>query len=298
MARGTDVVQKVTDSILAKLEAGVAPWLKPWEGADGVAPGLHPSMPVNYASGKAYRGVNILILLVTALEKGYRDTRWLTFNQAKAAGGSINKGEKGTHIIFWKPTRRTEKDAASGEETERKGLFAREYVVFNAEQCTGLKPMPEPVKASPDEYVRLVERMGVKMVRGGGRAVYFPQLDTISLPEGDKFFSREAELSILFHEATHATGHKSRRDRDLSGRFGDAAYAFEELVAELGSAFLCAHFGVAGKLQHAEYLGDWLKVLKNDKHAIFTAARLAQEAMEFILGGSSEEQEEGEQVAA
>lgn len=292
-----DVATKVTEAIVAALESGVAPWAKPWK-SDGTASPL--GMPTNYATARAYRGINILLLWAAGLERGFKDTRWLTFKQALDMGGHVKKGEKGTHVVLWKTGTRTE-EGEDGEETTKKTLYAREYVVFNVEQCEGfqLEKLDSGKPADVDAVLALVSEAGAVVVHGGNRAAYMPAMDIITMPHQDTFTDVGAYQSILLHEAGHWTGHPSRKARDFSGRFGSEAYAFEELVAELTSAMTCAHLGVQGRLQHVEYIGNWLKVLKGDKHAIFTAARLAQEAAEYLLGTArQEEAEESAGVAA
>jgi antirestriction protein ArdC len=225
---------------------------------------------------------------MTAMERGYRDTRWLTFKQALDQGGHVKKGEKGTKVVFWK---KLEKEDDEGE--KKKILLAREYTVFNVEQCEGLAVIPTGNSHVPteDEVLEMVKGVGVVVQEGGARACYIPSLDVVQMPSAKDFADQGAYRSVLLHETAHWTGHASRLNRDFSGRFGSEAYAFEELVAELGSAFMCATLGVEGKLQHAEYIANWLQVLKGDKFAVFTAARLAQEAMELVLGDAAEEEE-------
>lgn len=293
-----DVAAEVTAQIVEALERGTAPWVKPWR--DGVGPcaefGGRVGLPSNAASGRTYRGINVLLLWAAAFNKGYRDARWVTFNQAKALGGSVRKGEKATQIVFWKWLVKDE-----GLPTEKRIPMARTFCVFNVEQCDGLQldapaPAPEHVDGAAD---RVAESVGAIVRRGGDRAFYSPAIDFVQMPVAEAFRTRADYESTLLHELTHWTGHASRLDRNFaaSKRFGDEAYAVEELVAELGAAFLCARLGVEGKLQHAEYLGHWARVLKADKHAIFTAAREAEKAAALLLPEPAED-EEGEAEAA
>lgn len=305
-----DVVAEVTGKVLEALEAGVAPWVKPWKGTTKAPMAIHA--PRNYVSGKAYRGMNVLLLLITAADMGYSDPRWLTFKQCQAAGGRVRKGEKGTHLIFWKFIDGKQEEGEEAVTTPEgttsyrgkpgKKAFARFFVVFNAEQCEGLEQLKvvSPTSESiQGELGAIVSRLGARVVHGGDRACYVPAFDVINMPVASDFRAEDDYRSTLLHELAHWTGHTTRLARDMKGRFGDESYAFEELVAELSSAFSCAQLGITAKLQHAEYIGNWLKVLKGDKHAIFTAARLAQEASEFILGGGAEEDEqEGEELVA
>lgn len=282
MARDTQ--QEVTDRIVAALESGTAPWVKPWAsvgGSDGF-------LDHNITTGREYNGVNIILLWMTRDERGYQRTGWLTYKQAKDLGGNVKRGEKGTQIVLWKPVKG--KKAAEGSDVEKRDyLLCRTYTVFNIEQCENL---PEKFDAKPEAPVaeearidaceRFTKNTEAKISHGGNRAFYKPSTDEIRLPVFAQFKSDGDYYSTLFHELTHWTA--PRCDRDLAGRFGDESYAAEELVAELGAAFLCAQHGVDGKLQHAEYVANWLKVLKNDKRAIFTAASKAKRAVAFLNG--------------
>lgn len=284
-----DVCSEMTAKIVDALEKGVAPWVKPWSGDAGV-PTLS-GMPRNAVTGRAYHGGNVLVLWCA----GYADPRWLTFKQALALGGCVRKGERGTTVCFWTsvPSKKAADATAEGggEETTkgRKRLICRAYTVFNVEQVDGLALDAEAPTAPAELGVAdaVAERVGAKVTRGGSKAFYSPTADAIAVPVRAAFTDEGAYDGTLLHELTHWTGHKSRCDRDFSKskRFGDDAYAFEELVAELGSAFACAQLGVVGRLQHTEYLCHWAKVLKGDRYAIFTAAKLAEKAVDFILHG-------------
>jgi antirestriction protein ArdC len=283
-----DVAAEVTAKIVEALEAGTAPWVKPWR--DGVGPTTGLELPSNASTGRTYRGVNVVMLWASALTKGYADTRWVTFNQARDLGGSVRKGEKATSIVFWKWLVKDE-----GTPNEKRIPMARTFSLFNVEQCDGLEldartPAPTHVDGEAD---RVAARVGAKVVRGGDRAFFSPSSDTIGMPVADAFATREEYESTLLHELVHWTGHESRNARAFGKRFGDDAYATEELVAELGAAFACARLGVVGRIQHAEYLASWIKVLKADKHAIFTVAREAEKAVDLLLA-TEEEAEEAE----
>ena len=304
-----DVAAEVTDRIVAALESGVAPWTRPWTSSSSSEPAL--GLPVNGATGRAYRGANILILWSSAITSGYSDPRWMTFKQALDLGACVRKGEHGTGVVFWKSTRRTETDPTTGEETSRGGMFARFYTVFNVAQIDGLPERfaPAPVTASAPVETMTVERnarvdaavaaTNAVIAHGGDRAFYQPSTDSIRLPAAESFKSADHYYSTMLHEVTHWTGHASRLDRKLQNRFGDDAYAAEELIAELGSAFLCALLGVRLEgLQHAEYLGHWIKVLKADKFAIFTASSAAQKAADFVLDAGADDEEATDEVAA
>lgn len=285
-----DVAAEVTARIIEALEAGTAPWVRPWK--SGVGPDAEFGgglMPSNAITGRCYRGINVLILWAAATSKGYSDSRWLTFNQAKAAGGSVRKGERASQIVFWKWLVKDE-----GKPTEKRIPMARTISLFNVAQCDGLDlaapaPMPEHEAGAAD---RLAEQAGAVVRRGGDRAFYAPGADFIQMPVAEAFATRSDYESTLLHELTHWTGAANRLDRTFGKRFGDAAYAAEELVAELGSAFLCARLGIEGKLQHAEYLATWVEVLRSDKHAIFTAAREAEKAAALLCPESEESEVE------
>ena len=292
-----DLYQKVTDAIVAELERGVAPWVRPWTTLDPRFGGG----PINGYTARGYRGVNVWLLLITAMKKGYQDSRWFTFRQAQTLGAHVKKGEKSTMVIFWKQHRIQEASATTGEQEEKKIPFLRAYAVFNAEQCEGLAPQPKAEETARELRYQHAEALFVKhavdIKHGGDQAFFSPILDFIQMPRLDAFESEEHYWGVKLHELTHWTGHKSRLDRDLSGRFRSEAYAAEELVAEMGSAFLCAQLGIEGHLRHPEYIGNWLKVLKDDKRAVFKASSLAQAAADFVLDRKEEELEPSEAPA-
>jgi len=270
MTTTNDIYQTVTDRIVASLEQGTAPWLKPW--ADGKCGTMGP---YNAASGRPYNGINWLVL---------GSGGWLTFKQAKELGGSVRKGEKGTQIVFWSfPKIR---DTETGE--EKVVPFAKGYTVFAVEQCDGIDASklkaPAPITAGQTNINVIAAQVGAQVRHGGSRAYYSPSTDHVQMPSLDAFESADAYAGTLAHELVHWTGHQSRCDRQFGKRFGDDAYAFEELVAEIGSAFVCAQTGIALEgLQHDSYVASWLKVLKGDKRAIFTASSQAKKAAEFLL---------------
>ncbi len=270
MTTTNDIYQTVTDRIITALEQGTAPWLKPWaEGKCGTMG------PFNAATGRPYNGINWLVL---------GSGGWLTFKQAKELGGSVRKGEKGTQIVFWSFPKI--KDAETGE--EKVVPFAKGYTVFAVEQCEGLNEAklkaPAPITAGQTSINVIAAQAGAQVRHGGSKAFYSPSTDHVQMPSLDAFESADAYAGTLAHELVHWTGHQSRCDRQFGKRFGDDAYAFEELVAEIGSAFVCAQTGIPLEgLQHTSYVASWLKVLKNDKRAIFTASSQAKKAAEFLL---------------
>lgn len=273
-----DIYQRVTDTIIAELEKGTAPWTKPWAGANMTS--IHKNV-----RGNAYSGVNVLLTWISAVNNGFTETQWLTFKQAKELGGSVRKGEKGTRIVFAKNVQ-TDKENADGKKI---GYFMHKgYTVFNICQCEGLpesmydtatEPVAEPVRCVETES--LIAKTGA-MIQTGSSACYSPSSDTITMPPAGLFADMPQYYATLLHELTHWTGHKSRLDREKHKRCGDATYAFEELIAELGAAFLCAQQGIKGELQHASYIESWLKALKNDNRFVFKAASAASKAHQFI----------------
>lgn len=290
-----DLYQEVTDKIIASLERGTAPWVKPWQDRrDACA-----TMPYNYHSKRSYHGINTVLLWAAAYEKSYTSPAWLTFKQALDMGGHVRKGEKGQTVIFWKFLDRTERDEQTGEEKARRVPMAKAYTVFNLEQCEGIEP-PAPVQEIPEEdrhatAEAFILGTGAEIIHGGNRACYIPSFDRIHMPHRAQFLAGIGlghYYATALHEITHWTGHKSRCARDLNSRFGTESYAAEELIAELGAAFLCAQLGIEGELQHPQYIESWLRVLKQDNRAIFTAARLANQAADYLSGLSNVEEVE------
>jgi antirestriction protein ArdC len=279
------VYEEVTQKIIEELEQGTAPWVKPWQGGVG-------RMPYNATSQRRYSGVNVLLLWSEAFRKGYRHHGWLTFKQARALGGHVKKGEHGCHVVYASSFTKHEQ-GEDGEEQDRKIPFLKSYTVFNVAQTERLPSLiyAVPEKKPLDDAIEDVEvflaRIGADVRHGGDRACYMPGMDAIALPEPSCFETAAHYYATSLHEHTHWSGAKHRLNRDLTGRFGDAAYAAEELVAELSAAFLCASLSIPGRLRHAEYLGSWLKVLQEDKKAIFTAASRATEAAQFLEAGGS-----------
>lgn len=287
---GRDVHQEVTDRIVSALEAGTAPWVKPWNGSAG--------LPMNATTNKPYNGVNVFLLWLTEGAMGYGSSRWLTFKQAKAAGGSVMKGEKGTGIVFFNWREYADK---ANPDKKKKIPLLRFYTVFNVAQCEGLSDkvmgkvsagdeLPESARLAHAEawLAKVSASMGITPTRHGARACYVPSLDEIRLPPFSSFVDAASAYSTEAHEFAHATGHEKRLKRDLSGMFGSETYAAEELVAEMTSAFVCAQLGLAGKLQHPEYIGNWIKVLKGSTRALFTAASLAKKAHAFLCEAAGE----------
>jgi len=279
------VYEEVTRKIIEELEQGTAPWVKPWQGGD-------VGMPYNATSQRRYSGVNVLLLWGEGFAKGYRHNGWLTFKQARGLGGHVKKGSRGCSIVYASTFSRMERDKDTGEEKEKKIPFLKGYTVFNVEQTEGLPahlyavPETKPMDDALEDVEAFIEGIGAEIRYGDDRACYMPSRDAIALPEPSCFESSAHLYATSLHEHAHWSGAKHRLDRDLSGRFGDAAYAAEELVAEMTAAFLCAALSIPGRLRHAEYLSWWLSILKQDTKAIFTAAAKATQAAQFLEAAS------------
>ena len=277
-----DLYQSVTDQIIAALKAGTQPWVCPWQaGAGDLA-------PANLASGRPYRGINVLLLNLRAMSCGCGTNRWMTFQQACSLGASVRKGEHGTPIVFFKMHEVGTGDAQVT--VDRKVIpLLRSFTVFNAAQIDGLPEALQPApQAAPDwnacDVAELILNASQAQIRhGGARAFYAPSLDVIQLPERSAFANATGYYGTALHELTHWTGHPDRCNRVLASRAHIEAYAFEELVAEMGSAFLSNYCGLPGQLQHASYIGSWLEALRSDKRLIFTAASQAQKAADYLL---------------
>ncbi len=288
-----DIYQEVTDRIVAMMEAGTPPWRQPIKrtaGGDGT--------PRSLASGKPYRGINVFLLAMTAWAHGYDSSYWATFNQVKVQKGTIRKGEKSTLVVFWKQAAMTDKE--TGEELSIPVL--RHYNVFNVEQCEGVVA-PDQVDAGAEGVLfepieaaaRIVEGYGDRpaIEHGGGMAAYFPGPDLVKIAQPERFESRESYYATLFHELVHSTGHEKRLKRGIGQRlapFGSPDHSKEELVAELGSAFLCAASGISPPTieQAAAYVDGWTRALKGDKRLVVQAAGQGQRAADHVRGVSFE----------
>jgi antirestriction protein ArdC len=288
-----DVYSRVTATIIASLEAGVRPWQKPWNAVHAAGNIVRPLR----ANGQPYRGINVLLLWGEALEKGYNAPIWMTYKQAATMGAQVRKGEHGSLVVYADKFTKTETDA-QGHEAEREIPFMKGYTVFNVEQVEGL-PAHFYAKAEaphPADRIPAVEAFtaatGATIQHGGNRAFYAPSRDLVQMPPRESFRDAESYAATLVHELTHWTAHPSRLARELGKRFGDQAYAAEELIAEMGSAFLCADLGISPEVRddHASYLAHWLDVLKKDSHAIFTAASQAQRAADYLHSFSQPQQ--------
>ena len=281
----------ITDRIISAIEAGgIAPWRKPWVTSASNA-------PRNPITGKLYRGINVFLLGAC----GFEDPRWMTFNQAKAKGGMVRKGQKGCPVVFWKWI---EIETENGKEEIP---YLRYYTVFNVSQIDGLKlPKFEREVRTVGETLDAADTIirnyidGPEVVHGGNVASYSPRLDRIAMPRQEDFESYAAYASTIFHEMSHSVGHASRLNRpgiaDFDG-FGSQKYAKEELIAELGAAFLCGHAGIENLDQSAAYVDNWLHALKNDKKLIVQAAAAAQKSADWVMNIRGAVKEEEEVVA-
>jgi antirestriction protein ArdC len=281
------VYEVITNRIIEQLEAGTAPWHKPWRvrGKNG--------LPRNLVTMREYRGINVWLLL----SSGFLSPYWLTYRQAQTVGGHVRMGEKGLPVVYWKFGTREVEDG--DEVIEKPSVLCRQYTVFNIEQCEGLRlqpaqPSDDKSRVQPIEACeRVVSGWQQKptITHGGDCASYNKVPDCIQMPERESFDSAESYYSTLFHESVHATGHPSRLNRasltDFE-RFGDASYSREELVAEMGAAFLAGYCGTQNQtlVNSAAYLANWLQVLRNDSRMIVIAGSQAQKATDLILNVS------------
>ncbi len=285
-----DLYQQVTDTIIRQLEAGTVPWHRPWHG-DGYQ---LPGMPLNFSNGKHYRGINVVLLWCTSLERKYSSSEWGTFKQWQGQKERIRKGEKSTMIVYYDMIQKE----VEGETV--KIPFLKSYNVFN--RCQLDSYQPEPVNPHLYDGTLLVEKVEkveefignthAMVEYGGSEACYNRTLDIIAMPEPEMFTSSETctategFYATLLHELIHWSGAPKRLDRTKGKKFGDENYATEELVAELGAAFLCAGFDIttADKGNHASYIDHWLQVLKSDKYCVIRAAAQASKAVDYLHG--------------
>ncbi len=294
-----DLFQSVTDKIIQTLEQGVSPWHRPWQTFSNSISGF----PVNAITGHRYSGINIILLWMAAHEKGFSANDWLTFKQAIKAGGKVRKGESGTHAVVYRQSQQVKTDDNgqvvyddNGNQVIEFKYFASQCVLFNVDQCENL---PESISTKstitqPSEPAciekadQLIANSGVEIIHcHQNGAFYQPGIDCITLPLKTQFNTTADYYCTALHELVHATGHQSRLAREgiclTNGLRDKANYAFEELVAEIGSAFLCTELSIQGDVQHESYISYWLDILKQDKKAIFRAAKFAREAFEYLV---------------
>ncbi len=279
-----DIYTRVTNQIIEAIEKGQSQWRMPWHVTEE-----NCFFPTNAVTKHAYRGVNVLALWATADALGYPVGLWATYKQWQELGAQVRKEEKGTAVVFWKVAEGREEESEQGSEEgcDRQKMFARAYWVFNVAQVDGYEP--EPIrKLSEKERIEEADAffvdLGANIQHGGSRAFYDAIADHIQMPPFESFKEAIGYYAVLAHEATHWSAAGHRLDRVLTDRFKSEAYAVEELIAELGAAFLCASLGlsVTPRPDHAAYVADWLRVLKADKRAVFTAAAKAQQAADWM----------------
>jgi antirestriction protein ArdC len=285
----TSLYDDITNKIIGELEAGRVPWVQPWGTAAAKA---SLAMPKSAATGRQYSGINVLILWGAATEHGFTGQSWLTFRQALSLGGHVRKGERGTSVVYAdRFVSADEKRRANETGDEAQAVpFLKRFTVFNTDQCDDLPlqvatmaPPPPPGLIEPKvEY--LIKATGIDFRIGGNRAFYVPAEDYVQVPPPQAYFEPVNWHRTVLHELAHATGHASRLNRDLSGGYGTKKYAFEELIAEISSAFSCASLGIVPTVRHADYIGSWLEVLREDNRAIARAASQAGKAADYLLG--------------
>ncbi len=286
---------EITSKILAELEAGRLPWVQPWGTAAAKAP---VDMPRNAATGRQYSGINVLILWGAVIDRGFPGQNWLTFRQALSLGGNVRKGERGTTVVYadrFVPDDERQHARETGEEAQAIP-FLKRFTVFNSVQCEGLPeeiaaaaPPPEPGLIEP-KVEALIKASGIDFRIGGNRAFYVPAHDYVMVPPPQAFFEPINWHRTALHECSHASGAPHRLNRDLSGSFGTKKYAFEEMIAEISAAFCCAALGIVPTVRHADYVGSWAEVLREDNRAIVRAASQASKAADWLLGFLPEEE--------
>jgi antirestriction protein ArdC len=284
----TSLYEDITNTIIAELEAGRLPWVQPW-GLSSVSAPL--AMPKNAATGRSYSGINVLILWGAVVQHGFPTQSWLTFRQALGLGGNVRKGERGTTVVYadrFIPDDERRHSRETGEEAVAVP-FLKRFTVFNAAQCDGLPddlvavPPPVPKGLTIPEVEALIRTSGADLRLGGDKAFYAPALDYIQVPRPESYFDPINWHRTALHELGHWTGHASRLGRDLSAAFGSKRYSHEQLVAEMTSAFCCATLGIVPTVRHADYIGAWLEVLREDNRAVIRAASAASKAADFLL---------------
>jgi len=277
-----DIYTRVTDEIIAAIEGGAGRAGIPWHST-----GARLFEPLNAVSQRPYRGINVVILWAVARHRQYASPLWATYKQWRDLGAQVQKGEKATEIVLWKQTGGMEEESDEETETRRPKLFARGFSVFNIAQVTGYAPEPPPELSESERCERaetFFRSLDMKLCHEGNQPHYDIDADRVVMPEFRRFKRAAYYYSVLAHETIHWTGAPKRLARKLGERFGSHSYAAEELIAELGAAFLAARFGTFGesKQQNAAYLSSWLRLFKSDKRAMFTAASKAQQAVDWL----------------
>ena len=290
MSKNKEIIR---DQFLAALKQfdPSTPWIKPWVSICSI---------VNASTGRPYSGINILMLSIRAMDLGVEGGGWLTYNQAKQLGGTVSKGQKGTKVVFYKPITKNK-----GTDDEYTYLLMKTYTVFHTAQCEDLDEaklklpqLPETTGTMREDIEALIESIDIRVETGHSRAAYSPTSDVVMMPNPTDFFAYDDYYRTLFHEYVHATGHPSRLKRELATRLDKQAYAFEELVAEMGSVLLGTQFGLQALdeqhnehvQQHAAYINGWITLLEDDAQALFDAWNLASAAVDWLLNPAEEEQ--------
>jgi antirestriction protein ArdC len=280
--------EEITSKIIGELEAGRVPWVQPW----GTHTKAQLAMPKNAATCRAYSGINVLILWGAVVERGFAGQSWLTFRQALSLGGHVRKGERGVTVVYadrFVPSDEQRRAREVGEEAQAVP-FLKRFTVFNIDQCDDLPAdiaavAPPPPSGTIEPVVEtLIANSRIPFRIGGDRAFYSPLEDYVQVPPPTAFFEPINWHRTALHELGHASGHPSRLNRDLSGRFGSRKYAFEELIAEIAAVFSCAALGIVPTVRHADYIGFWLDVLREDNRAIVRAASQASRVADYLLG--------------
>jgi antirestriction protein ArdC len=277
-----DVYTRITNEIIAAIGHGPGEWRAPWH-----HDGSSIARPINLSSAKRYRGINTVALWVAAMNSGYDNGLWGTYRQWAAAGAQVRKGERATTVVFWKQIGTGDDPVADDEEGARMKMFARAFSVFNVAQVDGFVLAPVTPLSEEERHAEaeaFIANLGISTVFGGSEAFYRPSTDVVHMPPFDHFCDPASFYGVFLHEHGHASGAKHRLDRDLSGRFGSASYAAEECCVEILSGLILADLSIAHhpRPDHAAYIASWLKVLKEDPRAIFTAASKAQQAADWM----------------
>ena len=283
-----NLYDEITGKIIAELEAGRIPWVQPWGTSAAKAP---LGLPQNASTGRNYSGINVLILWGAVIEHGFPGQGWLTFRQALSLGGNVRKGERGTTVVYadrFVPEDEKKRARDTGDEAHAIP-FLKRFTVFNTAQCEGLPeeigavaPPPPPGMIEP-KVEALIKATGIDFRIGGNKAFYVPALDYIQVPPPAAYFEPINWHRTALHEVSHASGHHSRLNRDLSGSFGSKPYFFEECVAEISSAFCCAATGIVPTVRHSDYIGAWIETMRADNRVIVRAASQASKAADWIL---------------
>jgi len=292
---------EITDRIIAELEAGRVPWVQPW-GTPAIKAPL--AMPRNAATQRPYSGINVLTLWGAVIQGGFSRQNWMTFRQALGLGGHVRKGERGTTVVYADRFTPDDERRRAAEVGEKPGAipFLKRFTVFNVDQCDDLPEeiagsvVPTPPRHIEPRAEALIAATGADFRIGGARAYYNTAGDFVQVPAPAAYFEPINWHRTAFHELGHWTGHASRLNRDHSGSFGSKSYAREELIAEMAGAFVCAWLGIVPTVRHADYIGCWLEVLREDNRAVVRAASAASKAADFLLAYLPHEIKSGAEV--